>query len=119
MKKKNIVGMIIFISLLLAAIFMLISTKASEKTFEAVILNTVIQSDGEVRLIVERTTQIYANPNNSLAISSETSLVDEKGNRAEIAAFQSGTHVKVRLKDAFIEETPFYYPTVYEIRIIK
>ena len=116
MKKKNIVGMIIFISLLLAAIFMLISTKASEKTFEAVILNTVIQSDGEVRLIVERTTQIYADPN---AISSETSLVDEKGNRVEIAALQSGTHVKVRLKDAFIEETPFYYPTVYEIRIIK
>lgn len=26
--------------------------------------------------------------------------------------------VKVSLKDAFTEEVPFYYPTVYEIRII-
>ena len=27
--------------------------------------------------------------------------------------------VKVTLKDAFTEETPFYYPTVYEIEVLE
>ena len=74
---------------------------------------------GENRLIVERTTEIYGSPLNSLHIGEETKLLDANGNRISVEDLQPGTKVKVTLKDAFTEETPFYYPTVYEIRVIE
>ena len=82
----------------------------------AVVGITVVQSDGETRLIVERTTEIYGNPVNSLGISKDTKLLDTDGNALSVEDFQQGSAVTVKLKDAFTEETPFYYPTVYEIK---
>lgn len=32
---------------------------------------------------------------------------------------QPGSSIKVTVKDAFTEETPFYYPVVYEIKLIS
>ena len=75
-------------------------------------------SDGEIRLIVERTTEIYGNPLNSLHIGEETELLDIDGNKISVEDLQPGIKVKVTLKDSFTEETPFYYPIVYEIKTI-
>lgn len=107
--------------LLVAAIVALVTSipKWSEKSFEAVVQNTVTTQDGETRLIVERTTEIYGNPLNSLHIGEETKLLDTDGKTISIEDLQPGTKVKVTLKDAFTEETPFYYPTVYEIKVIE
>ena len=40
------------------------------------------------------------------------------GKEIAITNFQQGNAVTVTLKDAYTEETPYYYPTVYEIKII-
>lgn len=56
---------------------------------------------------------------NSLGISESTALVDASGNPISIEAIQPGDTVKVTLKNAFNEETPFYYPTVYEIKALN
>ena len=56
---------------------------------------------------------------NSLGISEETKLFNANGEEIEISDFQQGDSVKVTLKDAFTEETPFYYPIVYEIKLIN
>lgn len=121
MKKKKL--MIIAIACILAiAIVGIIavtqSQKMSETSFDAVVQEFVTQPDGEVRIIVERTTEIYGNPLNSLGISEDTKLLDADGNEISINDFQQGSTVTVKLKNAFTEETPFYYPAVYEIKII-
>lgn len=79
---------------------------------------TVTMSDGEIRLIVERTTEIYGNPLNSLHISEDTKLLDMDGSTISVEDLEPGYKVKVTLKNAFTEETPFYYPIVYEIVLI-
>lgn len=120
MKKKKIIFVGIGVLLLVAVIALLASIpKWSEKSFEAVVKETVTMPDGENRLIVERTTEIYGNPLNSLHIGEETKLLDTDGNTISVEELQPGVKVKVTLKDAFTEETPFYYPTVYEIAIIE
>lgn len=95
------------------------SPKWSQRAFEAVVKETVTQSDGETRLIVERTTEIYGDPINSLGISKDTKLLDIDGKNISAKDIPSGSSVKVTVKDAFTEETPFYYPVVYEIKVIS
>ena len=120
MKKNKIIFVGIGI-LLVVAVFALLASipKWSEKSFEAVVKETVIMPNGEIRLIVERTTEIYGNPLNSLHIGEETKLLGTGGNTISLEDLQPGVKVKVTLKDAFTEETPFYYPTVYEVKIIE
>lgn len=121
MKKKKIM-IIGVIAVLIIAIVGIIavsqSSKMSEKSFDAVVQEVVTQPDGEVRLIVERTTEIYGDPTNSLGISEDTKLLDADGKEISVDDFQQGSKVTVKLKDAFTEETPFYYPTVYEIKLV-
>ena len=120
MKKKKIYFVGIVILLVVAVIALLTSIpKWSEKSFEAVVQETVTMSDGETRLIVKRITEIYGNPLNSLHIGEQTKLLDMDKKTLSVEDLQPGTKVKVTLKDAFTEETPFYYPTVYEIRVIE
>ncbi len=122
MKKKKImiIGVIAVLIIAIVGITAVSqSSKMSEKSFDAVVQEIVTQPDGEVRLIVERTTEIYGDPVNSLGISEDTKLLDADGNEISINDFQQGSKVAVNLKDAFIEETPFYYPAVYEIKIIN
>lgn len=122
MKKKKfmIIGAIAVLIIAIVGITAVSqSTKMSEKSFDAVVQEVVMQSDGEVRLIVERTTEIYSDPVNSLGISKDTKLLDADGNEISVNDFQQGSKVTVKLKDAFIEETPFYYSTVYEIKTIS
>lgn len=121
MKKKKL--MIIAIACVLAIaivgiIAVMQSSKMSETSFEAIVQEVVTQPDGEVRLIVERTTEIYGNPLNSLGISEDTKLLDADGDEISINRFKQGDSVTVKLKNAFTEETPFYYPAVYEIKRI-
>lgn len=121
MKKKRliIIGVVAFLVIIAVGITMVSqSSKWSEKSFETVIQEVVTQPDGEVRLIVERKTEIYGNPMNSLGISEDTELLNANGSAISITDFEQGNFVRVTLKEAFTEETPFYYPTVYEIRII-
>lgn len=120
MKKKRIIFAGIAV-LLVVVVFALIASvpKWSEKSFEAVVQETVTMSDGETRLIVKRITEIYGNPLNSLHIGEQTKLLDMDKKTLSVEDLQPGTKVKVTLKDAFTEETPFYYPTVYEIRVIE
>lgn len=120
MKKKRlmIVGIMAALVIIIGAMAINQSPRQSEKSFEAIVQETVMQPDGEIRLIVERTTQIYGNPVNSLGISEDTKLLGKNGKELSINDFQQGNAVTVTLKDAFTEETPYYYPTVYEIKII-
>ena len=69
-------------------------------------------------LFVGRTMELYGNPANSLGISKDTKLLDADGKNISAKDIPSGSSVKVTVKDAFNEETPFYYPVVYEIRLI-
>lgn len=122
MKKKKImiIGVIAVLIIAIVGITAVSqSSKMSERSFDAVVQEIVTQPDGEVRLIVERTTEIYGDPVNSLGISEDTKLLDANGNEISINDFQQGSKITVNLKDAFIEETPFYYPTVYEIKLIN
>lgn len=118
MKKKKIIfaGIGVLLIVVVIALFTSIP-KWSEKSFEAVVQGTVTMPDGETRLIVERTTEIYGNPLNSLHIGEKTKLLDTDGNKISVEDLQPGIKVKVTLRDAFTEETPFYYPTVYEVRM--
>lgn len=118
-KKRMIIGVIVVLVIFIGGIVLVSqSSKWSELSFEAIVKETIMQPDGEIRLIVERTTEIYDSPINSLGISEDTKLFDADGNEIEISSFQQEDTVKVILKNAFTEETPFYYPTVYEIRMI-
>ena len=120
MKKKKIYFVGIGVLLVVAVIALFASIpKWSEKSFEAIVQETVTMPDGETRLIVERTTEIYGNPLNSLHIGEKTKLFDTDGNIISVEDLQPGIKVKVTLKDAFTEETPFYYPTVYEIEVLE
>lgn len=117
--KKYIIIVVVAVIIVAAAIMITQPFKWSEISFEAVVQETVTQSDGEIRLIVERTTEIYGDPMNALGISKETKLVDTKGEEIAVGDFQQGHTVSVTLKDSFTEEIPFYYPIVYEIRLIS
>lgn len=116
-KKKSIIIVIVSVIIVAAAIMITNPFKWSEKSFEAIVQEIVTQPDGEIRLIVERTTEIYGEPLNSLGISEETKLMDANGEKLAIGDFQQGDSVSVTLKDSFTEETPFYYPVVYEIKL--
>ena len=118
MKNKKYIIIAVLAVIVIAAVVVIAQPfEWSEKSFEAVVQETVTQSDGEIRLIVERTTEIYGNPMNSLGIGEETKLVDANGEEITIGDFQQGDTVSVTLKDSFTEETPFYYPVVYEIKL--
>lgn len=92
--------------------------KWSEKTFKAIVERVDSRTDGEIRLIVRRTTEIYDDPVNSLCISCDTKLLDANSEKISPGDFLQGDTVIVTLKDSFIEESPFYYPTVYAIKIL-
>lgn len=95
------------------------SPKWSRLSFEAIVQETVIQPDGEVRLIIKRTTKVYADPLNSLHIDENTKLLGDDGKLVSIGELQPGYKVKVTLENSFIEEVPFYYPIVYEVKLLS
>ncbi len=117
--KKYIIIGVVAVVIVAAVILITQSPKWSKLSFNAIVQESVTQPDGEIRLIVERTTEIYGNPTNSLGISGETKLLNADGEEISISDFYQGDAVTVTLKDAFTEETPFYYPIVYEIRLIN
>lgn len=117
-KKKYIISGVIILIIIAAIVIIKQSSNWSKTSFEAVVQETVTQPDGEIRLIVERTTEIYGNPMNSLGISEETKLKNSRDERITIDDFKQGDSVSITLKDAFTEETPAYYPIVYEIKLI-
>lgn len=118
-KKKTILIVAIVVLVIIIAVTVIMqSSKWSEQSFEAIVQETVTMPDGEIRLIVERTTEIYGNPLNSLHIGEETNLLGMDEKAISVKDLQPGYKVSVTLKNAFTEETPFYYPTVYEIKLI-
>jgi len=118
-KKKLIIGGIVLVVVAAAIGMFTQSPKWSQRSFEAVVKETVTQTDGEVRFIVERTTEIYGDPINSLGISKDTKLLGTERKDISVKDIHPGSSVKVTVKDAFTEETPFYYPVVYEIKLIN
>lgn len=118
-KRLIIIGIVLAVIAIVVVLAITQSPKWSQISYDAIVQETITQPDGEVRLIVERTTEIYDSPMNSLGISESTALVDASGNPISIEAIQPGDTVKVTLKNAFNEETPFYYPTVYEIKALN
>ena len=117
--KKHIAIAVAAVAIIVVAAVMIANPSGwSKKSFEAVVQETVTQADGEIRLIVERTTEIYSTPMNSLGISAATKLLNASGEKIAITDFNPGDAISVTLKDSFTEETPFYYPVVYEIKLI-
>lgn len=117
--KKHIIIAVLAVIVIAAVIMITQPFKWSEKSFEAVVQETVTRSDGEIRLIVKRTTEIYGDPMNSLGISEETKLLGANGEEIAIGDFQQGDTVSVTLKDSFTEGTPFYYPVMYKIKLMS
>lgn len=118
-KKRIVIGIMIILAAIVVGVTVVSqSPRWSEKSFEAIVKETVIQPDGEIRLVIERTTEVYGSPVNSLGISEDTKLLGKDGEELSIDDFQQGNVVTVKLKDAFTEETPYYYPTVYEIKMM-
>ena len=109
MKKKKLMIVVMAILIVVVAILVVVnqSTKWSRKSFEAVIQENIVQPDGEIRLNVERTTEIYSNPLNSLHISEETELVGSDGKEIQIEDLQPGNTVEVILKDSFVKKHLF------------
>lgn len=119
-KKKIVIIISLCVVIVIAGVgFFSSMSKWSQESFEAVVQETDIQSDGEVRLIVERTTEIYGDPLNSLCISENTKLLSSADEMITIDEFKNGHKVLVTLKSSFTEETPFYYPIVYEVMLIE
>lgn len=121
MKKKKtiiILGAIIA-AVITAVVFATELWNWSNLSYEAIVQEMAAMPDGEIRLIVERTTEIYANPLNSLHIGEKTKTFDTDGKTISAEELQPGSKVKVTLQDTFTEETPFYYPIVYEIKMIE
>ncbi len=122
MKKKKIMIIGVIVVLIIAIVGITAVSQSSKnvekRSFDAVVQEIVTQSDGEVRPIVERTTEIYGDPVNSLGISEDTKLLDADGMKYQLMTLNKSSKVTIKLKDAFIEETPFYYPDVYEIKRI-
>ncbi len=120
MKKKKPMIILATIATVIIVTVVVISQspKWSNLSYEAVVQETITMSDGEIRLIVERTSEIYGNPINSLHISEDTKLLDMDGSTISVEDLKPGYKVKVTLKDSFTEETPYYYPIVYEIVLI-
>ncbi len=118
-KKRIVIGIMIILAAIVVGVTVVSqSPRWSEKSFEAIVKETVIQPDGEIRLVIERTTEVYGSLVNSLGISEDTKLLGKDGEELSIDDFQQGNAVTVKLKDAFTEETPYYYPTVYEIKMM-
>lgn len=119
MKKKKII--IISAAMLViaaaAAVLFIQPFKWSQKTFEAVVQETVTRPDGALCLIVDRTTERYSDSLNSLHISEDTELNGPDGKKISFSEILPGCKVEVTLKDAFTEEVPFYYPVVYKIQV--
>lgn len=116
-KKKPIIIIAAIIAVAFAAVVVVTqSSNWSNLSYEAIVQEMVTMPDGEIRLIVERTTEIHASALNALHIGKETALLDTDGKTISVEDLRPGIKVKVTLKDAFVEEPPFYYPTVYEIR---
>lgn len=116
-KKRMVIGIMIILAAIVVGVTVVSqSPRWSEKSFKAIVQETVTQPDGEIRLVIERTTEVYGSPVNSLGISEDTKLLGKDGEELSIDDFQQGNVVTVKLKDAFTEETPYYYPTVYEIK---
>lgn len=117
-KKRIIIGGIVLVVVIAAIAMFTQSPKWSQRSFEAVVKEIVTQPDGEIRFIIERTTEIYGDPVNALGISKDTKLLGTDGKDISVNDIRPGSSVKVTVKDAFTEETPFYYPVVYEIKLI-
>lgn len=118
-KKRMVIGIMIILAAIAVGVTVVSqSPRWSEKSFKAIVQETVTQPDGEIRLVIERTTEVYGSPVNSLGISEDTKLLGKDGEELSIDDFQQGNVVTVKLKDAFTEETPYYYPTVYEIKMM-
>ncbi len=119
LKRKNAIIVSIIIIAVAAAIGVVLaqSSQWSRISFEAVVKEIVTQPDGEVRLLVERRTNVYGSPLNSLGISRDTKLLNAEGRSISPKDIRPGSFVKITAKDAFTEETPVYYPVVYEIRV--
>ena len=118
-KKWIIIGAILFVSIIVVVIAISQAPRWSKLSFKAIVQEIVTQPDGEIRIIVERTTEIYGNPLNSLSIKDSTELVDESDNKIPITDFNQGDTVMVVLENAFDEESIFYYPTVYKVKLIS
>lgn len=117
--KKITLAALAVVAVLGIVIFVLSQApKWSQLEYEAVVQQASVQPDGESRLIVRRTTNLASNPLNSLGITNETRLLDREGNEVGFDAFAPDTKVKVSVKDSFIEEDVYYYPHVYEVRIL-
>ena len=78
MNRKRLIIIGIALAVIASVVVLAItqSPKWSQISYDAIVQETITQPDGEVRLIVERTTEIYDSPMNSLGISESTALVD-------------------------------------------
>lgn len=79
-RKKLLIIVSVFVVIAITVVVAITqSPKWSRLSFEAVVQETAIQPDGEVRLIVRRTTEVYSDPLNSLHIDENTTLIGKDG----------------------------------------
>lgn len=97
MKKKKtiiILGAIIA-AVITAVVFAAELSNWSNLSYEAIVQEMAAMPDGEIRLIVERTTEIYANPLNSLHIGEKTKTLDTDGKTISVEELQPGSNENI------------------------
>lgn len=113
-----LLGIVASVSIIVVAVTIASGTW-SNISFEAVVQERATEQDGIMNLIVEIATEGFIDPLCSLHISENTKILDESGNRILVRDIQVGYTVKVKLKNSSIEGNPTYYPTVFEVKVLR
>lgn len=113
-----IIGIAVLIVIIVVAAIILPPTW-SKRSFEAVVRDSATEQGGVTSITVEKITEVYGDPLCALHISESTKILDESGNEISVRDIQPGYTVKITLKDSSVEGNPTYYPTVFEIKVIR
>jgi len=113
-----IIGIAVLIVIIVVAAIILPPTW-SKTSFEAVVQESATEQGGIISITALKITEVYGDALCALHISESTKILDENGNEMSVWDIQPGYTVKITLKNSSVEGNPTYYPTVYEVEVIK
>jgi len=113
-----IIGIAVLIVIIVVAAIILPPTW-SKTSFEAVVQESATEQGGITSITALKITEVYGDPLCALHISESTKILDENGDKISVRDIQPEYTVKVTIKNSSVEGNPMYYPTVFEIKVIK
>jgi len=119
MKKRFIIPGVFALIALIVVVVLVLPRNWSKISFEAVVRENAMEQDGNISLTVEKITKFYGDPLCALHITESTKILDENSGKISIRDIHTGYTIMVSLKNSSVEGDPTYYPTVYEIKVIR